>query len=78
MQRVADTGWAYSEGEYDLNTRAVAAPVFMAGRPIGSISIGEHKRENLGDIRDYVPAVLQTAERIGQLLSPKSAASVRK
>ncbi|QMU97522.1 IclR family transcriptional regulator [Microbacterium esteraromaticum] len=69
MQKVADTGWAYSEGEYDLNTRALAAPVFVAGRPIGSISIGEHKREQLGDIRDHLDDLLRTAQQIGGLLS---------
>ncbi len=72
MIEVAERGWAYSEGEYDKNTRAVAAPVFMLGRPVGSVSIGEHKRENLGDIRDHVAATLRTAERIGALLSSRA------
>ncbi|UGS28222.1 IclR family transcriptional regulator [Microbacterium resistens] len=70
MLEVAEQGWAYSEGEYDLNTRALAAPVFVTGRPIGSVSIGEHKREDLGDIRVHLDAVLRTAQRISQLLSP--------
>lgn len=73
MLAVAAQGWAYSEGEYDLNTRAIAAPVFMLGRAIGSVSIGEHKRENLGDIRDHVPAVLRAADQIGALLSSHAA-----
>ncbi|MBV0894223.1 IclR family transcriptional regulator [Microbacterium sp. NC79] len=69
MVAVAERGWAYSAGEYDLNTRAVAAPVYVGSRAIGSVSIGEHKRENLGEIRDHVSAVLQVADQIGALLS---------
>jgi DNA-binding IclR family transcriptional regulator len=72
MLKVAEVGWAYSEGEYDKNTRAVAAPVFAGDRPVGSVSIGEHKRENLGDIRDHVGAVLRAADQIGQLLAPRA------
>lgn len=72
MVAVAERGWAYSAGEYDINTRAVAAPVFVGGRAIGSVSIGEHKREQLGDIRDHVSAVLQVADQIGALLSSRA------
>lgn len=71
MTDAARVGWAYSEGEYDQNTRAVAAPVFVAGHPVGSVSIGEHKHDEFGDdIRDHVDAVLRTAARIGHTLSP--------
>ncbi|PDQ35920.1 MAG: hypothetical protein B5766_03330 [Candidatus Lumbricidophila eiseniae] len=69
MLDVAERGWAYSEGEYDRETRAVGAPVFVTGRPIGSVSIGELKRESSSEIRDHVNAVLRTAAGIGQLLS---------
>ncbi|WP_309127778.1 IclR family transcriptional regulator [Microbacterium sp.] len=69
MQKVADVGWAYSAGEYDQNTRALAAPVFVTGRPVGSVSIGEHKRERLGDIHDHLDVLLRTAQQIGNLLS---------
>lgn len=72
MLAVAEQGWAYSEGEYDMNTRAVAAPVFVLGRAIGSVSIGEHKREALGDIRDHIPTVLRAADQIGSLLSSRA------
>lgn len=72
MLEVAELGWAYSEGEYDQNTRAIAAPVFAGDRPVGSVSIGEHKREHLGDIRDHVDAVLHAAGAIGHLLAPRS------
>lgn len=72
MLAVADTGWAYSEGEYDSNTRAVAAPVFVLGRAVGSIGLGEHKREERGDIRDHVGVVLETAAKLGALLSTQA------
>jgi DNA-binding IclR family transcriptional regulator len=78
MIETEQMGWAYSEGEYDQNTRAVAAPVFVADRPIGSVSIGENKRENLGDIRKHTDAVLRTASAISQLLSLRSTTSDRK
>lgn len=73
MEKAADDGWAYSAGEYDRNTRAVAAPVFVGGRPVGSVSIGERKSENVDDIRDHLGAVLRAAERIGMLLSSRVA-----
>jgi len=76
MSEAATAGWAYSDGEYDFDTRAVAAPVFVAGRPIGSVSIGEHKSERLGDIRAHKDAVLRTANAIAQLLSPRAPATV--
>lgn len=72
MLLVADCGWAYSEGEYDSNTRAIAAPVFVLGRPVGSVSLGEVKRQNLGDIRDHVDLLLQTATKLGATLSTQA------
>lgn len=73
MLLVAEKGWAYSEGEYDSNTRAIAVPVFVLGRPVGSVSLGEHKREDLGDIRDLVSLLSQTAGKLEALLSAQSA-----
>lgn len=72
MLQVAETGWAYSEGEYDSNTRAIAAPVFVLGRPVGSVGLAETKRMNLGDIRDHVELLLHTASRLGALLSTQT------
>lgn len=72
MLLVADVGWAYSEGEYDSNTRAIAAPVFVLGRAVGSVSLGEHKREEYRDIRDYTQPLLRTAEKLGALLSAQA------
>lgn len=69
MAKAAEAGWAYSEGEYDVNTRAVAAPVMVGAQPIGSVSVGERKSDHDDDILDFVDAVQATAKRIGLLLS---------
>lgn len=63
------TGWAYSEGEYDSTTRAIAAPVLIGSNPVGSISVVEPKVfEFEDDLRDQVPALLGAAERLADLL----------
>lgn len=72
MLSVAEAGWAFSEGEYDDNTRAIAAPVFVLGRPVGSIGIGELKHNAQGDIRDHSPSVLRAAARLGEMLSAQT------
>lgn len=77
MAEAAENGWAYSDGEYDIDTRAVAAPVFVGGRPIGSVSIGEHKSERLGDIRNHREAVLAAARTVGQVMSVRTPTAKR-
>ncbi|HWU27581.1 MAG TPA: IclR family transcriptional regulator [Microbacterium sp.] len=69
MAKTSEAGWAYSEGEYDVNTRAVAAPVMVGAQPIGSVSVGERKNDPVDDILDHVEAVQETAKKIGMLLS---------
>jgi DNA-binding IclR family transcriptional regulator len=64
------TGWAYSEGEYDSTTRAIAAPVIIGSTAIGSLSIVEPKViEHEDDVRDHVPALLETAAALAATLS---------
>ncbi|PUB27016.1 IclR family transcriptional regulator [Promicromonospora sp. AC04] len=63
------TGWAYSEGEYDSTTRAIAAPVLIGSNPVGSISVVEPKVfEYEDDLRDHAPAMLDAAETLAHLL----------
>jgi len=62
-------GWAYSEGEYDSSTRAIAAPVRLGKTPIGSLSILESKTGDDADLRDFVPALLRAADELSSLLS---------
>ncbi len=64
------TGWAYSEGEYDQSTRAIAAPVLIGTTPVGSISVLEPKGlDYADDIRDHVPALLETAAALAAVFS---------
>ena len=64
------TGWAYSEGEYDPTTRAIAAPVIVGNRPVGSMSVVEPKaREHERDLRDFVPALLEATASLADVLS---------
>ncbi|GAA2221995.1 IclR family transcriptional regulator [Promicromonospora sukumoe] len=63
------TGWAFSEGEYDSTTRAIAAPVLIGSNPVGSISVVEPKVfEYDDDLRDHVPALLDAAATLAGLL----------
>ena len=74
MLEVARAGWAYSEGEYDFSTRAVAVPVMLLDRPIGSVSIAETKTDDESDICDHVARVKQAAQDISRLFSSRPGA----
>lgn len=71
LQAKAD-GWAYSEGEYDASTRALAVPVMLMGRPMASVSIAEADVDPEDDIRDYVERLQKTATDISLLFSNRS------
>lgn len=73
FEQTVTTGWAFSDGEYDAATRAVAAPVRLGRRPIGSLSLVEGKTEELpGEIREYIPRLLEATEELSNLLSHRS------
>ena len=62
-------GWAFSDGEYDSTTRAIAAPVLIGSDPVGSISLVEPKVfEYDDDLREQVPALLDAAKQLAGLL----------
>lgn len=68
-------GWAYSEGEYDATTRAVAVPVRIGRRPVGSLTLVEPKvLEHDDDIRDHVDAVTTAASTLADLLANRTPA----
>jgi DNA-binding IclR family transcriptional regulator len=72
------TGWAYSEGEYDATTRAIAAPVRIGAKPIGSLTLVEPKIYDFDDdLRDHVPALLETSEQLASLLASNQARAQR-
>lgn len=72
-------GYAYSEGEYDSATRALAVPVRLRERPVGSFSLGESKYpERIDDIRDHLPALQTAAEQFSALLENKAHSASRR
>ncbi|WP_208020668.1 IclR family transcriptional regulator [Labedella phragmitis] len=79
LERMLDetyrTGWAYSEGEYDSTTRAIAAPVLIGTTPVGSMSVVEPKVFHFDDdLREHVPALQAAAARLADLLSNRAPA----
>jgi DNA-binding IclR family transcriptional regulator len=69
-------GWAYSEGEFDQTTRAIAAPVRVGTTPVGSISVIEPKVFTYDDdLTTQVPLLLDAAQRLGNLLANRGAAA---
>ncbi|WP_285726775.1 IclR family transcriptional regulator [Psychromicrobium xiongbiense] len=67
-------GFAESEGEYDATTRAIAAPVLLGHRPVGSLSIVESKIGAANaSLRDYLPQLLAAAQQLSDLLSNRTA-----
>lgn len=74
LQTQAD-GWAFSKGEYDANTQAIAVPVMLLGRPMASVSIAEIDSDHEDDIRDHVERLQQTATDISLLFSSRPSPS---
>lgn len=67
----AQQGWAFSEGEFDSSTEALAAPIKVAGRPVASISIGWRSSENATDRIQHLPLLLEVAADLGQALNSR-------
>lgn len=62
-------GYAYSDGEYDYGTRALALPVMVGARPVGSLSLGEGKFPARPDsLLDHLPRLRRAAEDLSALL----------
>ncbi|MEW2544267.1 IclR family transcriptional regulator [Streptomyces sp. NPDC047002] len=74
---VRRVGYAYSEGEYDPETAALAAPVAVGRRAVGTLSVvGSH--EALRSRRaDLVAPLLRSAADLGRLLTPRRPRTVR-
>jgi len=74
FEQTVAQGWACSEGEYDAGTRAIAVPVRLGRRPVGSLSVAEAKTDkHLDDIRDHVPRLLARSEELSGLLAHHTA-----
>lgn len=67
-------GWAYSEGEYDSTTRAIAVPVLIGSTPVGSMSVVEPKVFDFEDeIRDHLSSLQAAAKALADILSNRGA-----
>lgn len=68
----AARGYAHSEGEYDYATRAIAVPIRLRNRPVGSLSLGEPKYPEPKDaLLDHLPRLRRAAEDLRSLLDHK-------
>ncbi|MBB4782400.1 IclR family transcriptional regulator [Streptomyces rapamycinicus] len=70
FSEVRREGYAYSEGEYDPDTAALAAPVLVGRRPVGTLTLAATP-EVLRPRRDQLVApLLQGAADLGRALTP--------
>ena len=70
LRKTYKAGWAYSEGEYDATTRAIAVPVRIGDKPIGSLTLVEPKIYEFDDeLTDHVPVLQAAAEQFASLLA---------
>lgn len=74
----AAQGYASSDGEYDYATRAIALPIRIRNRPVGSLSIGESKYPEPPDaLIQHLPRLRQAASELSALLDAETAPSRR-
>lgn len=70
LRETYKAGWAYSEGEYDATTRAIAVPVHIGAKPIGSLTLVEPKIYDFeDDLKEHLPALQAAADQLAALLS---------
>jgi DNA-binding IclR family transcriptional regulator len=70
FDETAAQGYAFSEGEWDESTRAVAMPVFSGQRPVGSVTLVENKSaEHARAILDHLDVLKATTGAITGYLS---------
>lgn len=71
-------GYACSEGEYDYGTRAIALPVRVRARPVGSLSLSENKQPERPDpLIDHLPRLREAADEFSALLDVRTQPSRR-
>lgn len=65
-----ENGYAYSEGEYDAGSQALAVPVFAGSRPAGSLTLVENKYTHHEDgLTDHLELLKAKAEELTTILS---------
>jgi DNA-binding IclR family transcriptional regulator len=78
LRETYKAGWAYSEGEYDATTRAIAVPVRIGAKPIGSLTLVEPKIYDYDDdLHDHLAALQTAAEQFASLLASNQARANR-
>lgn len=78
LRETYKAGWAYSEGEYDATTRAIAVPVRIDTKPIGSLTLVEPKIYDYDDdLQEHLPELQAAAEQFASLLSSSQARAQR-
>jgi len=68
--QVRREGFTYSEGEYDPETAALAAPVLVGRRPVGTLTLAATQEVLRPRRDDLVAPLLQGAADLGRLLTP--------
>ena len=71
-------GFALSTGEYDVSTRALAVPVILGRRPIGSLTVMESKAQNpKSNIGDHLASLQAASEELSDMLTNRNVATKR-
>lgn len=71
FHRTAKLGYALTEGEFDPATWALAVPLMMGRRPLGTLSLGGLKANEFGgDVRDHLPLLRESAGELVRKLTP--------
>ncbi|NGN66907.1 IclR family transcriptional regulator [Streptomyces sp. A7024] len=71
MVRAGQDGYAYSTGEYDPATAALAVPVLVRAHPVGTLSlVGPHDVVT-GPDEELLGPLRAAATEIGELLAPR-------
>ncbi|MGO1975476.1 MAG: IclR family transcriptional regulator [Propionibacteriaceae bacterium] len=70
-----ELGYALSEGEYDANTRALAVPVLLGRRVVGSLTLGESATGQAhGELLEQLPRLQTAAQELSDLLASRNPA----
>jgi DNA-binding IclR family transcriptional regulator len=79
FDETVETGYALSEGEYDSGSRALAVPVFVGPRSIGSLSLVEGKTARYTvALLDHLDELQKAASELSVLLSARPPALPRR
>lgn len=79
FRRTSEAGYAFSEGEFDMMTRAMAVPVHAGERPVASLCLIEDSEADTSEpLQDLLPQLRETSEMLSRVLSNKVFAARRR